>query len=92
MNDLMARLLVEQRKRLVASIMGYAERNVFDRLSVPEQKAFREKVLSAIDVYSDFVRDMIKVGHAETLVNEETLRVIQLVHESQRRLEQSMGR
>lgn len=87
-DDLMSRLLVEQRKRLVAAIMNHVEQSAWWRQLRPEeQRAFRQKTLDSIGIFYDFCRDVIKVGNETTIVNEHALNLIQAVHESQRRLE-----
>jgi hypothetical protein len=92
MADELRRLAIETRKRAVGSIMTYIETtDWYPRLPVGQQKDLRDKILAGIGTYHDLVLDIIKVGHNDTMVNEETLRIIQLVHEGQRRLEQVIG-
>lgn len=91
MSEVVLRLLVEQRKRLVASIMGHAERELFHLLSEDEQLLFRRKTLTAINAFCDLMRDLIKVGEETGLANEETQRYIALMYESQQRLERTLG-
>jgi hypothetical protein len=66
----------------VASILGHAEREVYPHLTPLQRQAFRNKVLSSIDVYHDLVMDLIKVyeGRDDTIVNEEALKMIRDIH------------
>lgn len=90
-DDITRRLAVEQRKRLVASIMNFAEGARWWRsLSRDEQIAFREKVLNSVGQYHDFILDVIRVGNEDTIRNEQALELIQQVHTSQRRLEKNV--
>lgn len=92
-DDLLRRLLGEQRKRLVASLLGYVEQSAWwASLTAAEQRTLRDRVLVSIGVYHDFVLDVVKVGSEDSLRNEEALRLIQQVHASQSRLEQRMRR
>lgn len=56
------KLVGERRKRLVASIMGHAEREFFDQLTPIQQREFRGKVLQSIDEFADLMRDILKVA------------------------------
>lgn len=75
-------LLQAQRKRVVAAILGHAEREVYPHLSRPQQAAFRAKVLTTIDVYHDLVMDLIKVyeGRDDSVINEEALNLLRQIH------------
>lgn len=89
--DMTSRLLGEQRKRLVASIMGSAENAVWwGRLSPAEQSAYRDKIRSSIGTFYDFCRDVIKVTGEDSLRNEYSLDLLRQVHEGQKRLERGM--
>lgn len=82
------RLLVEQRKRMVASIMGGAEQSRWwSRLSAEEQQTYRLKVRESTGVFYDFCRDIIKCGEEDSAINERAVQLIESVHQSQRRLE-----
>jgi hypothetical protein len=75
-------LLQAQRKRVVASILGHAEREIYPLLSPLQRTTFRNKVLTSIDVYHDLVMDLIKVyeGRDDSVVNEEMLRLLRGIH------------
>lgn len=85
-NDtLVTALLTEQRGRLVASIMGHAERNLFPKMTEPEKKAFRLKVLESVGVFYDFCKDALRasaaISEAEGVVlNEDAMRMLGELH------------
>ena len=88
---MMRRLAGERRRRFVAGVLGAAEQSPWwRRLSVEEQKAFREKVLTSVGDYHDFMLDVIKISNDDTLRNEHALNLLEQVHSSQRRLEQTV--
>lgn len=90
--DLTARLLGEQRKRLIASIMGAAENAPWwSRLQAGEQRAYREKVLSSVGTFYDFCRDVVKVTGEDGIRNDLALELLRQVHEGQRSLQRSLG-
>lgn len=89
--DMAVRLIVEQRKRLVASILGYAERSFWSRLSQDEREDFRAKVFDAVGVYTDFTRDLLRVADEGVLRNERALEMIEAIHSSQRLLVEQLG-
>ena len=91
-DDIIKRLAIEQRKRLVAGLLSSAEQSPWwSRLQPQEQRAYRDKVLNSVGVYHDFMLDVIKVG-GDNPINEHALNLIQQVHDSQRRLEQASRR
>lgn len=91
-DDIIKRLAVEQRKRLVAGLLSSAENSTWwSKLRPEEQRAFRDKVLTSIGVYHDFMLDVIKVG-GDTPINEHAISLIESVHASQRRIEQQVAR
>jgi len=70
-------MLNEQRKRAVGSLMQYLEANVYDRLSVEEQRELRARVLGAIGQYHDTCLDMMKASVNDgTLINEDAVRML----------------
>lgn len=80
-SDFVRNLLIEQRKRVVGSIMNHAERNVFPHLPPADQRAFREKVISSIGAYHDTCLDVLKASVDDGyLVNEEALLLLRDIH------------
>ena len=77
----MTRLLVQRRKRLVASIMGHAEREFFDRLTPAQREDFRDKTLDSIDEFYDLVRDLLKISSDQFVVNDEALGLLRQIHQ-----------
>lgn len=86
MADQMARLITERRKRLVATVMGHAEREFFSQLTPQQQSEFRRKTLQAIDDFADLMRDVLKITGEDVMVNGHALDLLQQIHDSQRHL------
>lgn len=63
--------LKARRDRALGSVMGHAERNLFDRLSDQERKEFRGVVLDALNSYHDSVLDLWKSD--DSLRNDELI-------------------
>lgn len=81
MADIVIRLITEQRKRCIAGVLGHCEHSAWwERLSVAEQREFRDKLLGDIGVFYDMVRDVVKVGSEEAVINENTVRMISEIH------------
>lgn len=84
-DSLVERLLTEQRGRLVASVMGHCEREVFADLTEAQRKALRKKVLESVGVFYDFCRDALRASAADAhacgvVLNEEALRLLGEIH------------
>lgn len=79
----MVQLLVQRRKRLVASILGHAEREFFAKLNPSEREEFRDKTLDSIDEFCDLVRDLLKISTETFAVNDEALDLLRQIHRNQ---------
>lgn len=66
--------LKARRDRALASILGYAERNVWGHLEQDAQRAMRSVVVDAINSYHDSVLDLVKAD--TTIRNEEAVDVL----------------
>lgn len=85
--DLTSRLLGEQRKRLIASVMGAAENSHWwGKLSPAEQRAFRDKMLLSIGIFYDFCRDLVKVSNDDGMRNDYAVDLLNQVHAGQQNL------
>lgn len=85
------KMAIRQRQRLLACLMGAAERAPWwGRLTNDERKAYRDEVLAAINPYHEFMLDLIGISAEESARNEAALALLEQVHASQRRLEQSV--
>jgi hypothetical protein len=51
--------LAARRRRLVGTLLGYMEENVYDKLSAEEQTALRTQVLAAVNSYYDACLDVV---------------------------------
>jgi hypothetical protein len=80
-SDFVRNLLIEQRKRLVGSIMLHAEKNLYGSMSTAQQRAFREKVLSSVGAYHDTCLDILKASVDDgSIVNAEALTLLTEIH------------
>lgn len=81
------RLLSEQRKRCLATILNTAENSAWwPTLTAAQQQAFREQVRSALSVFYDLARDVVKVTDDDGVRNDLALDLIRAVHTQQREL------
>lgn len=84
MNDDIRTLAGFQRRRLVATLMGILERELWPSLSEPERKAIRRQVLASVDAYHDFILDVCKVYESKrddaSLVNSEAIHLLRRIH------------
>lgn len=82
----MGRLIGERRKRLVASILGHAEREFFAQLTPQQQREFRAKVLGSVDEFADLMRDVLKITGEDVILNDHALQLLEALHDQQRQL------
>jgi hypothetical protein len=81
------RLLSQQRKRCLATILNSAEGSPWwAKLSAGEQQAFREHVYSAVSVFYDLCRDVVKVTEDDGVRNDLVVDLIRSLHANQREL------
>lgn len=79
------RLLAEQRKRCLATILSAAENSAWwATLTNSQQTAYREQVRSAINVFYDFTRDVVKVSEEDGPRSDVVLDLIRSMHREQR--------
>jgi hypothetical protein len=71
--------LKARRDRALGSIMGYAEREIFPRLSPAERQAFRSVVLDSLNSYHDTTLDLFKSD--DGVRNEEILSVLERIEQ-----------
>jgi len=80
-NEFLRSLMSEQRRRLVGSVLEHAENNLYQRMSSEEQRAFREKVLTSVGVFYDFMLDAVKASVNDgSVMNEEALVLLRDLH------------
>ncbi len=80
-SDLATRIVSEQRRRCLASILGAAEVSPWwGRLSKDEQLAYRQKVIDSLGTFYDLVRDVIKVSDEDSLRNDRVVELIERIH------------
>lgn len=90
------RLLAEQRKRCLATILTNAEASTWwTSLDTAEQQTFRDQVRSALGSFYDLARDIVKVSEEDTtgaMQNELALDLIRSIHAQQQVLAQHITR
>ena len=86
-NEFVRNFAIEQRKRLVGSIMTHAERSLYPHLPPEVQREFRDKVMAAVGAYHDATLDMLKASISDgSVVNERALELLQEIHTGTQRL------
>lgn len=81
MSGAVMRVVTEQRKRCLASILGAAETSAWwGRLTREEQQAYRLRVIDALGVFYDLCRDVIKVADEDGLRNDHAVALIESIH------------
>lgn len=76
-------LAKEQRKRLVGSLMTFAEQEMYPYLPDDVKKRYREKVLQTTGQYHDMVLDCLKASISDsTVVNEQALEMLRQIHQA----------
>ena len=74
-------LLIEQRRRSVATLMKYVERDIYPRLPQQLREELREQILSTLGGYHDLCLDVLKASASDGIVvNEEALALIEKIH------------
>jgi hypothetical protein len=91
--DFIRNLAIEQRKRLVGSLMDYAEKQLYPYLPADVRRGFREKVMQSVGQYHDFVLDSLKASISDTsVVNEAAIELLQQIHTQVHHLSQDVKR
>jgi hypothetical protein len=89
---LVVRLMAEQRKRCLATILNSAEQSPWwSLLTSAQQDAYRDQVRSALAIFYDLARDVIKVSDDDTVRNDLALDLIRSVHSQQIKITESLG-
>lgn len=70
--------LKARRDRALGAIMGYAEREIFPKLTAAEQSAFRRVVLESLNSYHDSALDLFK-SDVGTVRNDELISLLSRV-------------
>lgn len=80
-NEFVRNMLIEQRKRLSASVLSYCEQHVYKSLEPRQQRDLREKVLTAVGAYHDVCLDMLKATVNDgSIPNEDLIQAIADLH------------
>lgn len=83
--------LKHRRDRALGSIMGYLERELFDRLTPAQREAVRRVVVDALNSYHDSVLDLVKSEDGSNIRNEEVLRLFEILESRTRTLTPDMA-
>jgi hypothetical protein len=90
---LVVRLLAEQRKRCLATILNSAESSAWwSRLSDAQQGVYRDQVRSALAVFYDLTRDLIKVTEDDSTRNDLALDLIRSLHSQTSQIREHLER
>lgn len=86
-NPVIIRLLSEQRKRCLATILSAAESGTWWNTLTPSQQGeFRAQVRTAVSVFYDLTRDVVKVTEDDGDRNDLVLDLIRVMHTQQREI------
>lgn len=86
MSESLRRLLGIQRRRLVATFLGYAEKNVYPHLGEQECERFRNEFLDAVGAYHELMLDILGASDDGTvLVNAEAMKLLRDIRADQQR-------
>jgi hypothetical protein len=86
-NTFVRRLITEQRRRLVGSLMRHIEIEIYPHLPQGKQRELREKVLASVGAYHDVVLDVVTASVDDnSVVNEKLLEAIEAMHRDVRAL------
>lgn len=89
---LVVRLMAEQRKRCLATILNSAEQSPWwGKLTAVQQDTYRDQVRTALAVFYDLARDVIKVTDDDTVRNDLALDLIRSVHSQQIKITERLG-
>lgn len=85
-DDVVTAMIARQRRRLIASILGHAERELYEDLTEEQQKAFRKKVITSVGVFADFAMDVVRSANEGYWVNEDAMTLLADISEQVRNL------
>lgn len=90
-SDFVRNLMLEQRKRLVGSLLsGIEQSDWYPELDNQERKQLRERVLSSVGSYHDVVLDVLKAATPDAIVSDDAIRLLQAVHDRTARIEREL--
>lgn len=72
--------LKARRDRALGAVLGYAEREIFPKLTTAEQAAFRKVVLESLNSYHDSALDLFK-SDMGTVKNDELISLLTRLEE-----------
>lgn len=86
------RLLSEQRKRCLATILNAAETSSWwAKLTDSQQAEYRIQVRTAIAVFYDLTRDLVKVTEDDNPRNDLALELIRAIHNQNQKISERLS-
>ena len=80
--------LKARRDRALGSILGYAERELWDSLTTQQRQAFRAVTIDALNGYHDSVLDLVKAENGQVVRNDLSVEVLAALHRLESTLKQ----
>ncbi len=81
-DESLRKLLGLQRRRLLATILGHAERELYPDLTEHQQGEFRAKVLEATQAYHDVMNDILGAADSDQqVINVEAIELLRQIRE-----------
>lgn len=79
------RMAIKQRQRLLATLLGAAERSSWwPKLTPEEKRIYRDEVIVTLNPYHEFMLDLIGVSTEDSTRNERTLELLESIQQHQR--------
>lgn len=86
------RMAIKQRGRLLAGVMGAAERSSWwGKLTPAERAGYREEIILTLNPYHEFMLDLIGITDEDSMRNERVVELLESVHAAQRQMLQRTG-
>lgn len=80
-DDVVRRLVSEQRRRMIAGVLGYVESQSWYRsLNEVQRKDLRDTFLGITTTYHEFILDVLKVSKDDVLRSDEGLELLREIH------------
>lgn len=85
MSDMVRRLMGQQRRRVVATVMTTCEgRSWWKKLTPGEQRDFKDDLNRSLGIYHDFMLDVVQVGGEDELRSERALILLESINQAVR--------
>lgn len=92
MSDYVRRLMGQQRRRLVATMMTSCEGSTWwPKLTPVEQREFKELLQRSIGIYHDFMLDVVQVGGDDEIRGEAALAMLESIRQGVASMQRVVG-